>query len=157
MLQEPGSQAPARCSRGTAEGFSAALRTGLEKDLLRPVLDHFDLVLGISTGARSPSLSSPPFLLPDRRVDLCRPYRRSVPPVVRPACREQVTRRCTPTSISNLTNSSAHRSSLSTFPIRSTAWPCLGTRQSVSSLPTIGAIHASAGRYTRRDQCGLAR
>src|ERR1017187_7247531 len=84
MLQEPGSQAPARCCRGTAEGFSAALLTGLEKDLLRPVLDHFDLVVGISTGARSPSLSSPPFLLPDRRVDLCRPYRRSVPPVVRP-------------------------------------------------------------------------
>src|ERR1017187_2939524 len=44
MLQEPGSQAPARCCRGTAEGFSAALLTGLEaalltgleKDLLRP-------------------------------------------------------------------------------------------------------------------------
>lgn len=30
--------------------FSAALLAGLEKDLGRPVLDHFDLVVGTSTG-----------------------------------------------------------------------------------------------------------
>lgn len=54
--QEPGAPDPGRFQVLSLDGggvrgiFTAALLAGLEDDLERPVLDHFDLVVGTSTG-----------------------------------------------------------------------------------------------------------